>query len=391
MKMILKLLMGIVGGLLMGYLATLVPDMGEYFIRLLITFKSIFGQFLSFVIPLLILFYIMSGIASLEQGSGKMLGTTVALAYGSTLVAGALAFLVASQVLPSFNISNQVIEKTGDLPVLFEFTVSPIMEVTSALLLAFIFGIGISLTKAQQLKTIIDQGKGVIEWVLAKVIIPVLPFYIATIFAEMTFDGTAFRTLSTFGLVLGLVIVMHWVWLCGLYIVTGLAHKKSPLFLIKTMLPAYLTAVGTMSSAATIPVALSSAKKMKVSEKVADFVMPLCATIHLSGSTITLVTCTCAVMLLTPDLALPTWGEMIPFLLLLGVTMVAAPGAPGGAVMAALGILATSFGFSEDSLALMIALYLAQDSFGTACNVAGDGVIALWVDKMFGEAETQSA
>jgi len=379
MKLILKLLAGMAAGLLLGLAAP------GGLIQLLLTFKGLFGQFIGFMIPLIIVFYIMSGIASLEQSSGKMLGWTVALAYGSTILAGCAAFAVASGVLPSvLDIGVHGADKPAALAPLFQLEIKPLFDVMSALVLAFVFGLGIAVTRAAQLKTVVEQGKDIIELVLARVLIPLLPFYIACVFAEMAADGTVFSTLKTFGVVLVLAVLMHSAWLTVLYLVSGAVSGRNPLTLLKTMLPAYFTALGTMSSAATIPVALKSAKNMDVSEPVADFAMPLCATIHLCGSTITLVTCATAVMLMTAGLEVPTWEVMLPFILMLGVTMVAAPGAPGGAVMAALGILASTLHFPEASLALMIALYLAQDSFGTACNVTGDGAIALWLDKLMG-------
>lgn len=380
MKLILKLVAGMLIGMLLGLYGPLALTEG------LVTFKSIFGQFISFMIPLIILFYIMSGIASLGNDSGRMLGWTVVLAYGSTILAGTLAFLVASNVLPSLldaGVHNA--QKPAELAPYFVLEVKPMFDVMTALVLAFVFGIGIAMTKADRLREFADQGRDVVELMLAKVLIPLLPAYIGCVFAEMAADGTVFSTLETFGKVLVLAISMHIVWLSGLFIVTGLANGKHPLKLIKAMLPAYFTAVGTMSSAATIPVTLKSARNMGVSEPVVDFVIPLCATIHLSGSTITLTTCATAVMLMTAGLADPTWAVMFPFIMMLGVIMVAAPGAPGGAVMSALGVLSTMLHFPEASLALMIALYLAQDSFGTACNVTGDGVIALWMDRIMGK------
>ena len=194
----------------------------------------------------------------------------------------------------------------------------------------------------------------------------------------------SFTTLQAFGTVLVLVIAMHWTWLTILFVVTGTLNGRSPLALIKTMLPAYFTALGTMSSAATIPVTLRQVKSAKVSSPIANFVVPLCANIHLSGSTITIVTCTSAVMLMSPGQSLPALGDIIPFILMLGVIMIAAPGAPGGAVMSAIGLLTSMLGFNETQVALMIALYLAQDSFGTATNVTGDGVISLWMERFFG-------
>lgn len=381
MNLVLKLIAGIVSGILIGLFA---PD---FLVQLTFTVQSFVGQLIKFTIPLIILFYIASGIASLPQGSGALLGKTVGLAYGSTIVAGALAFIVASTVLPGL-ISGNALEAAAEgekLKGFLDISIPPLFDVMTALALAFIFGIGISAINATGLRTTLNEARDVIEMLLSKVIIPALPFYIAGVFAEMTVDGTVFSTLQTFGLVLVLALVMHWLWITILYVATAMAMKKSPAVLLKNMLPAYFTALGTMSSAATIPVSLRATKANDVSDGVANFTVPLCASIHLSGSTITIVTCATAVMLLTPELALPGLGGMMGFILMLGIVMIAAPGAPGGAVMSALGLLASMLGFTDAALALMIALYLAQDSFGTACNVTGDGAIAIWVDKFAGE------
>lgn len=381
MNLVIKLIAGIVGGMLIGLYA---PD---FIVQLLFTAQTLIGQLIKFTIPLIILFYIASGIASLPQGSGSLLGKTVGLAYGSTIVAGTLAFLIASSVLPSL-VSGNALEAAAEgekLKGFIDISIPPLFEVMTALVLAFILGIGISAINATSLRKGINEARDIVEVLLSKVIIPALPLYIAGVFAEMTVDGTVFSTLQTFGVVLVLAIVMHWLWISVLYIGSAAAMGKSPLSLLKNMLPAYFTALGTMSSAATIPVSLRATKENKVRDGIANFTVPLCASIHLSGSTITIVTCATAVMLLTPEIALPNLGGMVPFILMLGVTMIAAPGAPGGAVMSALGLLGTMLGFTDAALALMIALYLAQDSFGTACNVTGDGAIALWVDKFAGE------
>lgn len=381
MNLVLKLVTGIVAGILIGLYAP------EFMVQLVYTIQSFIGQLIKFTIPLIILFYIASGIASLPQGSGALLGKTVGLAYGSTIIAGILAFIVASNVLPGL-ISGNAIEAVGEgekLKSFLEISIPPLFDVMTALALAFIFGIGISAINATSLRTTLNEARDVIEILLSKVIIPALPFYIAGVFTEMTVDGTVFSTLKTFGLVLVLALIMHWVWITVLYVATAVAMKKSPATLLKNMLPAYFTALGTMSSAATIPVSLRATKANNVRDGVANFTVPLCASIHLSGSTITIVTCATAVMLLTPELTLPGLGGVMGFILMLGVTMIAAPGAPGGAVMSALGLLASMLGFTDAALALMIALYLAQDSFGTACNVTGDGAIAIWVDKFAGE------
>ena len=376
MKLVLKLIAGILAGLLLGLYAP------EWVARVLFTAKTVIGQLITFTIPLIILFFIMSGIASLPKNSGKLLGKTVALSYCSTILAGLFAFTVASHLIPQFTTAAEPTTATAiKLASYVNLEIPPLFGVMSALAAAFVFGIGISATQATDLRRVADQGRDIIDRLLAKVIIPLLPFYIAGVFVEMTVEGTVFATLKTFGVVLVMAIIMHWLWLSVLFVGTGLALGRSPAQLIKNMLPAYFTALGTMSSAATIPVALQASKNNGVSAGIANFTVPLCATIHLCGSTITLVTCATAVMFLSEHLAIPGIGTMLPFIMMLGVIMIAAPGAPGGGVMSALGLLTSMLGFGEASIALMIALYLAQDSFGTACNVTGDGVIALWADR----------
>ena len=376
MKLILKLIAGIVAGILVGLY---VPITG---VELLFTLKELIGQIISFTIPLIILFFIASGIAGLPKGSGHLLGKTVGFAYSSTIIAGTLAFLLVSAVIPflSGGITFEA-EVATEIGSFIDLEIPPLMGVMTALVTAFVFGIGMSQLELDTLKKVSDQGRDVIDGLLSKVIIPALPFYIAGVFAEMTVAGTVVDTLQTFGVVLIAALVMHWLWLSVLYIATGILLKRNPIELVKNMLPAYFTALGTMSSAATIPVSLQSSKANNVKEDVANFTVPLCATIHLSGSTITIVTCAMAVMFLSPSMEVPSLMGMLPFIMMLGVVMIAAPGAPGGAVMSALGLLTSMLGFNEGAVALMIALYLAQDSFGTACNVTGDGIIALWVDR----------
>ena len=376
MKLILKLIAGIVAGILVGLY---IPLTG---VELLYTVKELIGQLISFTIPLIILFFIASGIAGLPKGSGHLLGKTVGFAYGSTIIAGTLAFLLVTAVIPflSGGISFEA-EAVTEVGSFIDLEIPPLMGVMTALVTAFVFGIGMSQLGLDTLKTVSDQGRDIIDGLLSKVIIPALPFYIAGVFAEMTVAGTVVDTLQAFGVVLIAALVMHWLWLSVLYITSGLLLKRNPIELIKNMLPAYFTALGTMSSAATIPVSLQSSKANNVKEDVANFTVPLCATIHLSGSTITIVTCAMAVMFLSPSMEVPSLMAMLPFIMMFGVVMIAAPGAPGGAVMSALGLLTSMLGFNEGAVALMIALYLAQDSFGTACNVTGDGIIALWVDR----------
>lgn len=376
MGLIVKLVLGIVFGILIGLY------MPEWFTQLLLTFKSLFGELLFFTIPLLILFFITSGIAGLPQNSGKLLGRTLIIAYLSTILAGIAAYWLARGIVPMLTAaSEQASTNTQVLDPFITIDLPPVFGIMTALVLAFIFGLGIAATRAEQMKQLSDQGRDIIEKLLAKVIIPLLPFYIAGVFAGMAHAGTVFQTLQTFGIVLLMAVALHWVYLTTMYILAGLRHGRSPFMLLKNMLPAYFTALGTMSSAATIPVSLRCAKANKVNDDVANFVVPLCATTHLAGSTITIVSCTLAVMFLHDALAIPSFFAILPFIFMLGVVMLAAPGVPGGAVMSAVGLLGSMLGFGETAIALMIALYMAQDSFGTACNVTGDGAIALLVDE----------
>lgn len=377
MALILKLIAGIVIGMLCGLYAP------HWLTQLLITFKGLFGELLFFTVPLLILFFITSGIAALPRNSGKLLSRTLGFAYLSTITAGTLAFLVASVVVPMLTQANTAAAASdvAHLAPFIEMDIPPAISVMTALALAFIFGLGIAATQAVQLKQLSDQGRDVIQLMLEKVILPLLPLYIAGEFAQMAAAGTVFATLKTFGIVLLLAVAMHWCWIITLYTIAGVKAGKSPFALIKNMMPAYFTALGTMSSAATIPVSLQATKANNVKPDVANFTVPLCATIHLSGSTITIVTCAMAVVTMVNGLEMPSLLTVLPFIFMLGVVMLAAPGVPGGAVMSAVGLLGSMLGFGDAAIALMIALYMAQDSFGTACNVTGDGAIAVLVDK----------
>lgn len=377
MKLILKLIAGIVAGTLLGLFAP------EWLTRILITVKALFGELLFFTIPLLILFFISSGIAALPHRSGQLLGRSLGLAYVSTLLAGTFAFVVAALVVPALTQPTDAFD-AGQARVLLPYvsvTVPPVFNVMTALLLAFVLGLGIAATGASSLKNLSDQGRDVIQWLLLKAIIPMLPVYIAGVFAEMAAAGTVFVTLRSFAIVLIMAVLLHWVWITLLFVLAGLRAGRSPLALMRTMLPAYFTALGTMSSAATIPVSLECSKNNGVSDDVANFTVPLFATVHLSGSTITIVSCAVAVISMQSGLDIPPISLMLPFILTLGVVMLAAPGVPGGAVMSAVGLLGSMLGFGESALALMIALYLAQDSFGTACNVTCDGALALILDQ----------
>lgn len=376
MKLLVKLLIGIIGGILIGLFFP------ELIVRAFVTVKVIFGSFIGFVIPFIILFFIASGVAGLGKSSGRLLGGTVGLAYFSTVLAGTLAFIVAGFILPMLTSSQNEVEEGSGLEPFLHIEMDPLMGVVTALMMAFVFGIGVTKIDGERMKGFLDEGKLIIERVIAGIIIPFLPLYIAGIFAEMAYEGTVFQTLKLFALVLLLAIILHGVWLLIQYSVAGALNRRNPFPLIGKMAPAYLTAIGTMSSAATIPVTLQAVKENKVKPNIANFTVPLCASIHLSGSVITIVTCAMAVMMITPELSSPSFGQMMPVILMLGLIMVAAPGVPGGAIMAALGVLTSMLGFTEVTIGLMIALYMAQDSFGTAANVTGDGAISLIVDRL---------
>ncbi|ABW18711.1 dicarboxylate/amino acid:cation symporter [Alkaliphilus oremlandii] len=369
-----RLLIGIVIGILIG--ATKI----EILTRLLMTFSGIFGEFLNYIIPLLIIAFVAPGIAELGDKAGRLLGITAGLAYISTVIAGTMAYLIATAVLPILVPSGANIGTGGiEISAIFTLQIPPILPVMSALITAFLLGLGMAAIKSTYMIHLMKEFEGIISKVIDHIIIPLLPIYIAGIFANMAYTGEVMATMSVFGKVFLLVIAMHILIIVIQFIIAGSISSRNPFASIKNMLPAYFTAIGTQSSAATIPVTVASAKKNGVSDEVAEFAVPLCATIHLSGSTITITTCALAVILIQGTTV--GFGQIFPFVLMLGVTMVAAPGVPGGAIMAALGLLSTMLGFTEAQLGLMMALYIAQDSFGTACNVTGDAAIAMIVDR----------
>lgn len=353
--------------------------------RLFLTFNAIFSQFLGFAIPLIILALVAEAIGSIGHSAGKMLLLTVAIAYGSTVFSGYLAYFTGDAIFPHLIEPGKVeqLQSAGEaLTPYFTVEMPPVMGVMTALVLAFILGLGIAHLESKALKHVIVDLKDIISGVIEKVIIPLLPLYIFGIFLEMASSGKVAGVLVVFIKIIGVIFALHILLLLLQFTIAGVITKKNPLSLLGNMLPAYFTALGTASSAATIPVTLAQAKKSGASDGVASFVVPLCATIHLSGSTLKIVSCALALILMQGgayDLGLFTH-----FILLLGVTMVAAPGVPGGAIMAALAILQSILGFTVEEQALMISLYITMDSFGTACNVTGDGAIALVVDKLLG-------
>lgn len=377
-----KLIIAIILGILIGRF------LPRGVVELTATFNGLFGNLLEFAIPLIIIGFVAPGIADLGKGAGKLVASTAALAYGSTVLAGTLAYVVSSRLFPRFlEIGSLAIDSNNPedalVPALFEVGMPPVFDVMTALLVAFLLGLGIAATKGNVLHRAATEFQSIIELFINKIIIPLLPLHIVGIFANMTYAGQVAIILSSFARVFAIILLLHFTVILIQFTVAGGLNGKNPFVAIKNMIPAYLTAVGTHSSAATIPVTLEQTKKNGVRDNVADFVVPLGATIHLSGSTITLVSLSLAVMLLNGMNF--TFASFFPFILMLGVTMVAAPGVPGGAVIAALGLLEVMLGFPQPMLSLMIALYTAQDSFGTAANITGDGAIAMIIDKLSGE------
>ena len=373
-----RIIIGIILGILVGMF------LPAPIVRIFVTISAIFSLFLNFIIPLMVVTFIGYGIANLTEGAPKLIGITVIISYASTLIAGSIAFFVASNLFPtllgSATLSNIKLE--SGLESYFTIPLKPLFDVTSAVIFAFILGIGITLLRPKgqgaELFSIVKDSEEVIQTILKNIIIPILPLHILGTFANLAYAGSIQHIILIFAKVFVVVIILHLLYITALFIISGIIGKKSPLMLIKNQIPPYFTAIGTQSSAATIPVSLIAAEKNGVSEQIRKFVIPLCATIHLAGSMITITCCSTAVILILGQN--PTYSSILPFMLMLGIAMVAAPGAPGGAIMSALPFLYMVGITGEELQGLMIALYLTQDSFGTAANVSGDNAIAVFVD-----------
>lgn len=381
MKFKFGLLPRIIVAIILGVaLGGIMPDVLS---RTFLTFNSIFSQLLGFAIPLIIVGLVTPAIADIGRGAGRMLALTTLLAYGSTVVAGLSSFGVGELFFPSMIAGRMEAVTASDVVKLtpfFTITIPPVMEVMTALIMAFMLGLGIAYVEGDVLRRGAKEFGDIVTKFIETVIIPLLPIYIFGIFLDMTASGEVWHILVVFAKIIGVIFVLHIVWLIMLYSAAGAVGKKNPFKMLGTMLPAYFTALGTQSSAATIPVTLAQTRKMGVSEDVSGFVIPLCATIHLSGSMLKIVACALALMMMQGIEY--DFMTIFGFICMLGVTMVAAPGVPGGAIMAALGVLASMLGFSAEDQALMISLYIAMDSFGTACNVTGDGALAVIMDKI---------
>lgn len=354
--------------------------------RLCATFNEVFSQFLGFVIPLIIIGFVAPAIADIGRSAGKMLLVTVIIAYVATLLAGYISYFTGAWLFPSMispaDMKILPAEETGTLPY-FNLSIPAIMPVMTALAFAFMCGLGIAYLPGKSLRNCFDEFRTIVARTISLVVVPLLPFYIFGIFLNMTVTGQVATVLGAFVKIIVVIFCLHIGILLLQYVIASLFARKNPFRMLWTMMPAYFTALGTSSSAATIPVTLRQTVKMGVTEDVAGFVVPLCATIHMSGSMLKMVACSLAILIMN---GIPyDVGLYTHFIALLAITIVAAPGIPGGVVMASLGVLSSVLGFNEAQCGLMIALYVAMDSFGTACNVTGDGAIAAIIDRFFGK------
>lgn len=372
-KIVIAIALGIAAGMISP----------AWMVRIFLTFNGIFSQFLGFAVPLIILGLVTTAIADIGKSAGRMLLLTVAIAYGSTVFAGMISYLTGASLFPSMitpGTSLETISESTELAPFFSVNIPPLMNVMTALVLAFMLGLGLASLDTDTLKKAAHDFEEIIIKTIKAAIIPLLPLYIFGIFLNMTYVGQVFEILTVFIKIIGIIFLIHIGILILQFCIAGAVSGKNPFKLLWNMMPAYFTALGTQSSAATIPVTLEQSRKNGVSEDVAGFTIPLCATIHMSGSTLKIVTCALALMIMQ---GMPyDFGMFMGFICMLAITMVAAPGVPGGAIMASLGVLQSMLGFDQEAQALMIALYIAMDSFGTACNVTGDGAIAIIIDRI---------
>jgi len=382
-----KVKIGLLGKILIAIalgigLGLIVPG---WMVRIFLTFNGIFSQFLGFAIPLIIVGLVTPAISDIGKTAGKMLLVTVAIAYGSTVFAGLVSYLTGAALFPGMidQSAMQQVETAAELSPYFTVTIPPFMNVMTALVLAFTLGLGLASLGKTTLNDAVHDFEKIIVKTIKTAIIPLLPIYIFGIFLNMTFVGQVFSILTVFIKIIGIIFLIHIGILILQFCIAGGLARKKPFKMLWNMLPAYFTALGTQSSAATIPVTLEQTRKNGVSEDIAGFTIPLCSTIHMSGSTLKIVACALALMIMQ---GMPyNFGLFAGFVCMLGITMVAAPGVPGGAIMASLGLLQSMLGFNQEAQALMIALYIAMDSFGTACNVTGDGAIAVVIEKLMGK------
>lgn len=376
LHIIVKLLLGIVLGIVLGFVCPM-P-----FIQTLSSVGYVLGQYIKFIIPLLVVAFLAKGIADFGKQAGRALLIGLILAYTSTILAELLGFAVASFALPKMKIEAGAVEAGIKIVPYLKIDIPPIFPMMSALVFSIILGLGITRSNSPTLSKGLIEFNAIIKDIIKYAVIPVFPYWIATIFMEITAKGQLIPTAKAFLGILLLVIPTQWVWLLVLYIVAGIYTKQNPWLVLKTMLPAYLTAMGTMSSSATLPIELECAHQVPfLKKKTVDFCIPLFNIAHLSGAAMAITMSAVTVSLLAKGSML-TLGQIMPFILMLGFIEVAAVGVPGGSVTAALGILESMLLFDTTGLGLMTALFMIQDSFGTAANVTGDGALTMIVDKL---------
>ena len=375
--LIVKLIAGVIIGLFIGLACN------ENRIQIFMSIKQILGQVIFYAVPLVIVGFITPAITGLKQNANKLLTTALIIAYVSSIGAAFMSMIAGYIIIPNLNILTDV-AGTKELPeILFSLNIPPIFPVMTALVTSIIFGLAIIWTKSELMEKLFIEFNNIMMVVVQKIIVPILPFFVASTFATLAYEGAIIHQFPVFIKAIVIVMIMHFIWLAVLYSIGGTISKSNPLEVLKHYGPAYLTAVGTMSSAATLPVSLECARKSSVLDReIVDFAIPIGATIHLCGSVLTEVF---FVMIVSKILTgnIPPVGTMVIFILLLGIFAIGAPGVPGGTVMASLGIIISVLGFDQSGTALMLTIFALQDSFGTACNVTGDGAIALMLTGLY--------
>lgn len=372
---IFKLLLGVITGLIAGNYLT--PGS----LQVILSVKYFTGQLIFFLVPLIVIGFVVSSITKLQNGSTKIVGFALLIAYLSSLGAGFFSSFLGYQIIPHMVIENKVVPLNKVPATLFELSIPPIFSVMTALVLALMIGMGILVTQAKELERIFDQFKDIVLWLVNKVLIPILPLFIASNFAILSYQGSIQTQLPIFVKVILIVIVAHFLWLTFLYTLAGIYHKTNPLKVLKHYPPVYLTALGTMSSAATMGIALKAANDSKVmNPSITNFTIPFFSNTHLCGAVVTEVFFVLTVSQVLYG-ELPDFATMSLFIVLLGIFAVGAPGVPGGTVIASLGLITNVLGFDEAGIALIVTIFALQDSFGTACNITGDGALSMMVDK----------
>lgn len=370
-----RLLIGVILGLVLGNYLT--PKT----IQVVLSIKYFTGQLIFFLVPLIVIGFIVSSITKLSQGSIKIVSFSLLIAYLSSVGAGIFSMIMGYNIIPNLSIPTSV-DKLKEVPeILFQLDIPPIFSVMTALILSLMLGMGILLTKAKELEKIFDQFKDIVILMVNKVLIPILPFFIAANFAILSYEGSIEKQLPVFLKVILIAIVGHIIWLTLLYSIAAFYHKTNPFKLLKFYPPVYLTAVGTMSSAATLGVAVKAVNDSKVMKpSITNFTIPFFSNTHLCGSVLTEVF---FVMTVSQVLYghVPDLNSMLIFVGLLGIFAVGAPGVPGGTVVASLGLITNVLGFDEAGIALILTIFALQDSFGTACNITADGALSMIVDK----------